>query len=107
MTTRALSLIVVGAALALVTACSASVQGGGATISKTSLEQGIADALQKSVGQRPDAVECPGAIKAKAGETARCVLTAGSVRYGLTATVTSYENGKAHYQAQVDRQPMR
>lgn len=94
-------------AAALVAGCSVSVQTGDPTISKENLEQGIADALQKSVGQRPDSVECPGPVKAKAGETTRCVLTAGSTRYGLTANVTSYDNGNAHYQVQVDDQPMK
>lgn len=88
------------------TGCTASVQTGEPTISKESLEQGIADALQKSVGQRPDAIECPGSVKAKAGETTRCVLSSGSARYGLTANITSYDNGSAHYQVQVDEQRM-
>jgi hypothetical protein len=86
--------------------CSVSVQTGDPTVAKENLEQGVADALQKSVGKRPDSVECPGSVKAEAGQTARCVLTAGSVRYGLTATITSYDNGNAHYQVQVDNQPM-
>ncbi|HVW42251.1 MAG TPA: DUF4333 domain-containing protein [Amycolatopsis sp.] len=77
-----------------------------ATVSKENLQNGIADALQKSVGQRPDSVECPGSVKAKAGETTRCVLTAGSTKYGLTATITSYDDGTAHYNVQVDNKPM-
>ncbi|NKQ56465.1 DUF4333 domain-containing protein [Amycolatopsis sp. K13G38] len=79
----------------------------GDTVAKDTLEQGITDTLTKAVGQRPDKVECPGPIKAEAGQTMRCVLTAGSTRYGLSATITSYENGTAHYRAQVDQQPMR
>lgn len=74
-------------------------------ISKEELEQGITDALEKSVGQRPDSVECPGSVKAKAGESIRCELSAGSVRYGLTATVSSYDNGRARYNVKVDDKP--
>jgi len=76
------------------------------TVSKETLEQGISDTLTKAVGQKPDKIECPGSIKAEAGQTMRCVLTAGATRYGLTATITSYENGTAKYKAQVDQQPM-
>ncbi|QFU88388.1 DUF4333 domain-containing protein [Amycolatopsis sp. YIM 10] len=93
------------AALAL-TGCSASVNTGEPTIAKATLEQGVTDALHKSVGQRPDSVECPDSVKAEAGQSTRCVLTASSVRYGLTATVTSVDNGNARYQVQVDNKPM-
>jgi hypothetical protein len=63
------------------------------------------DALEKSVGKRPDSVTCPGPVKAKAGESIRCELRAGSSRYGLTATVTSYDDGNARYQVKVDQKP--
>ena len=94
---------------AVLTACAAFALAGcsaDATVSKENLETGITDALQKSVGQRPDSVDCPGSVTAKAGETTRCVLAAGSTRYGLTATITSYDNGTAHYNVQVDGKPM-
>lgn len=76
------------------------------SITQESLQTGIADVLQQKVGQRPDSVACPGPIKAEAGQSARCVLTAGTVRYGLTATVNSYANGKANYSVDVDQKPM-
>jgi hypothetical protein len=57
---------------------------------------GSADAVER---------ECPGSVKAKAGESVRCELSAGSVRYGLTATVSSYDNGKAQYEVKVDDKP--
>jgi hypothetical protein len=57
------------------------------------------------IGKRRDAVTCPGSVKAKAGESIRCELTAGKTRYGLTATVTSYEDRKAAYHVQVDNKP--
>lgn len=74
-------------------------------ITKATLEQGIADALEKEVGQRPDSVTCPGSVRAKAGESIRCELSSGPARYGLTATVSSYDNGKASYKIKVDDQP--
>jgi hypothetical protein len=87
--------------VAVLSACSAQ-----ATVSRTDLEQGVSDALQRSVGQRPDSVDCPGSVKATVGQTARCTLSSGSTRYGLTVTITSYSNGKAAYNVQVDNQPM-
>jgi hypothetical protein len=78
------------------------------TLSEKTLEQNITDSLEKSVGQRPDSVDCPGSVKAKAGERTRCVLSAGNVRFGLTATITSYDDasGNAKYDVKVDEKPM-
>ena len=75
------------------------------TIAKETLEQGIADILQQKVGQRPDSVTCPGPVKAVTGQSVRCELTSGTAKYGLTATVNSYQNGKANYSVQVDEKP--
>jgi hypothetical protein len=95
-----------GVACALVTLAGCSVNvGSDPTISKDNLQQGIMDALEKSVGKRPDSVSCPGPVKAKAGESIRCELSAGRARYGLTATVTSYDDGNARYQVKVDQKP--
>jgi hypothetical protein len=90
----------------VLTGCSAKVTGSPeAAITKASLEQGIADVLQQQVGQRPDSVTCPGSVKAATGESIRCVLAAGTTKYGLTATVNSYSNGKANYSVKVDDKP--
>jgi hypothetical protein len=100
--------VLTGAACAVVTltGCSVNVETKeDASISKENLEQGIADALEKEVGQRPDSVECPGSVQAKVGESVRCELSAGSTRYGLTATVSSYGDGKAQYDVKVDDKP--
>ncbi|MFC4855029.1 DUF4333 domain-containing protein [Actinophytocola glycyrrhizae] len=95
-------------AVPALTGCSVSVETEPeAVITEEVLEKGIADALEKSVGQRPDSVECPGSIKAAAGESVRCELSAGADRYGLTATVSSYDkdNGNADYDIEVDDEP--
>lgn len=101
--------VLTGAVCAVVTltGCSVSVEPTEEpTISQENLEKGISDALEKEVGQRPDSVECPGSVKAKAGESVRCELSAGAVRYGLTATVSSYGDGKAQYDVKVDQEPV-
>lgn len=63
----------------------------------------IVGSLEKSVGQRPDAVECPGDISAQQGESIRCVLHAGADRLGVTATVTSasIQDGDLDYKLDV------
>lgn len=101
--------VLTGAVCAVVTltGCSVSVEPKeDPTMSQETVETGIADALEKVVGQRPDSVECPGSVKAKVGETFRCELSAGSVRYGLTGTIKSLENGKAQYDVKVDDKPV-
>ncbi|HJQ46420.1 MAG TPA: DUF4333 domain-containing protein [Amycolatopsis sp.] len=98
-------LLVAGAVLAL-GGCSVTVQKTDNSISKETLEQGIADTLQKKVGDRPDTVTCPGSLKPEPGASIRCELTAVGLRYGVTATVTSAENGKANYDVKVDNQPL-
>jgi Domain of unknown function (DUF4333) len=75
-------------------------------IPKQTVEQGIADVLEQKVGDRPDAVTCPGPVKPEAGTTIRCELTAVGLRYGVTATITSYTNGKGNYSVKVDSQPL-
>lgn len=88
--------------------CSVTASTDEPTLSKETLEQDIADSLEKSVGQRPDAVDCPGSVTAKPGEKTRCVLSAGTVRFGLTATITSYDDDSAtaQYDVKVDEKPM-
>lgn len=95
------------AAVVALTGCSVSVETkeDDPTMSRETVENGIADALEEAVGQRPDSVECPDAVTAKVGETFRCELSAGSDRYGLTGTIKSLEDGKAQYDVKVDDKP--
>ncbi len=95
------------AACVLVTLTGCSVSFGDPSISKETLEKGITDALEKSVGKRPDSVTCPGKVKAEAGESVRCELRAGTSKYGLTATISSYdkEAKSASYAIKVDQKP--
>jgi uncharacterized protein DUF4333 len=81
----------------------------GPQVSQQTLEQGISASLEKSVGQRPDEIDCPGPIEAKRGKSIRCVLRSGTVRYGLTATITAYnkKNRNVRYSIKVDALPQR
>ncbi|GAA1032533.1 MULTISPECIES: DUF4333 domain-containing protein [Amycolatopsis] len=96
------------AACALVlTGCSVSVGvGGDKQVSKENFEKGISDALQQSIGKRPDTVACPGPIKAVEGESMRCVLTAGGQKVGLTAKISAVNGTDVKYNVQVDQKPM-
>jgi uncharacterized protein DUF4333 len=97
------------AAAVTITGCSVSVEPKTdevPTLKQETVETGIADALEKAVGQRPDSVECPDPVPAKEGETFRCELSAGSTRYGLTGTITSLSDGKAQYDVKVDEKPV-
>lgn len=87
--------------------CSASVSvGGDKQVSKENFEKGISDALQQSIGKRPDTVACPGPIKAVEGESMRCVLTAGGQKVGLTAKIGAVNGTDVKYNVQVDQKPM-
>jgi hypothetical protein len=80
--------------------------GSGEEMPKGELERSIADSLEREVGQRPDAVECPSGVTAEVGESLRCVLTAGQDRLGLTATVTAVDGDDVGVDIQVDDVPM-
>jgi len=82
------SLALAGAVLLLgvsLTGCTVSAY---ATLSGDKAATLAEDALEKSVGQRPD-VDCPDTLKLQAGESMRCTLVSPSTgtTYGLTVTV--------------------
>jgi hypothetical protein len=89
----------------VLTGCSASVTKD-SSIDKATLEKGISDTLAGKVGRKPDSVTCPGPLKAEAGQSERCVLVGDGIRYGVTATISSYDKGIAKYDVQVDQKPM-
>ncbi|MET7989326.1 DUF4333 domain-containing protein [Amycolatopsis sp. NPDC005232] len=94
-------LVVAVCGIALVAGCSAHVEVT-RRVAKTDLEKGIADALQSSIGQRPDTVTCPGPIDAKVGQQMRCELSAGTTRAGLTATINTVNGSDVRYSVKVD-----
>lgn len=84
-------------ALALSTAaCSAG------SVAQKDVEQGVADQLEKQVGDRPE-VSCASDLKAEVGKTVRCELTAddGST-IGATVTVDKVDGDDVDYTVQVD-----
>jgi hypothetical protein len=93
--------------VALGSACSVSVTSDPPQIAEGRLQQSVSDALTKQVGQRPERVDCPGPIAAKAGTTTRCVLSDNGVRYGMTVKVRSVKDGRYNLDIQVDQQQMR
>ena len=89
------------AALAVtLAACSTSVE-----ISADSLAEQLADALEEEVGQRPDEVECSGALKGEVGATQDCTLTAGPDELGVTVTVTEVDGSDVNFDYVVEEMP--
>ena len=79
---------------------------GSATVTASTVARAAEDALEQQVGTRPD-VSCPHDVPAEVGATTRCTLTAQGLdgTYGITVTVRSVQNGKAHVDVKVDDQP--
>jgi hypothetical protein len=92
--------LVIAPVVLLVAACSST-----GTVSKSTLEEKAMASITEAAGQAPDAVTCPGDIKAEVGATARCELTAGGTAIGVTITVTSVADGVAALDVKVDSAP--
>lgn len=98
---RAAAVLAAGAVLAI-GGCSSD-----PFLSQEELEKQSFDGLTEMAGESPAEVDCPEPLKAEVGQTARCVLTAkDGGRIGYTIEVTSYENGRAQMNIQVDETPM-
>jgi hypothetical protein len=70
------------------------------------LEKQSVTKLTQLAGQAPDAVECPDeGLKAEAGATQRCVVSAGEDKIGFTVTVAQVTVPLA-FSLQVDDAPM-
>lgn len=71
------------------------------------VEREIGELVQQVSGAPADAVSCPEDLPAKVGSWIRCTLTARGVTYGVTARVTSIQQGAANFELKVDDQPRR
>jgi type 1 fimbria pilin len=97
------ALLAVGLVVAF-SGCSVSI-GSTPTVSTDKLESTIADKLEAQVGQRPDSVSCPDALKGKVDATVRCSLTSGSTTFGITVTTESVKGKNVRFDIQVDDAP--
>ena len=88
------STILTAAALVLV-AC------GSSTIAQDDVEEQVSTQLTETVGQEPDAVDCPGDLTAEVGEEMTCVLTAGPDTIDVAVRVTEVSDGNAEFDIQV------
>jgi hypothetical protein len=79
---------------------------GASSLSAEDVATGAEDALEETVGERPD-ITCPEDLPAEVGAETRCTLTAGGdpTEYGVTVTVTSVEGDTANFDVQVDAEP--
>ena len=74
---------------------------GTKTLDVGDAEEKISAELERQVGQRPKAVDCPEDMEAKEGNTERCTITApNGEKIGLTLTTTDDEG---NFRFEVDR----
>ncbi|GAA3584582.1 hypothetical protein GCM10022222_81590 [Amycolatopsis ultiminotia] len=99
------AVLAVGMAAVVLAGCSAQVEVK-RQVAKAEFEKGISDALEQSIGQRPDAIVCPGPIDAVPNKQMRCQLVSGSVKFGLTATIRSVDGSDVRYGVKVDDKPL-
>ncbi|MGY1605065.1 DUF4333 domain-containing protein [Geodermatophilus sp. SYSU D00815] len=95
---RRIAVLLLG--LGLLTGCADSVAAA-------DVAAAVAEDLEARTGARP-AVDCPEDLPAEVGATARCTVTLEGVEgeYGVTATVTEVEDGRAFFDIQVDPEPL-
>ena len=93
--------------------CAGSIAGSIAGCGARHVESGdvataVADQVEEQAGGRPD-VRCPDDLEAEVGASARCSLTLDGVdgAFGVTVTVTSVEDGQAHFDVRVDDEPQK
>ncbi|MFC0628017.1 DUF4333 domain-containing protein [Kribbella deserti] len=92
--------------IAIVTAATLAGCGGTPYISQDTLQNSVSSSLQKSVGTKPEKIECPDKVKAKANEATRCVLSHKGKKYGVAVRVKSVKGSKANFDIKVDDKPM-
>jgi len=88
---------------ALFSACSASVSIGKNQVSQSDVESQVASQLAAETSQPTPKVSCPSGLEAKVGAAIDCTLTAkgSTTTLPVHVTVTSVDNGTAHFTAQV------
>ncbi|MFQ6395779.1 DUF4333 domain-containing protein [Nocardia sp. KC 131] len=85
----------------VVVGCSVEV-GSKPEIKEANLENQVKKTLIEKVGQKPDAIDCPGGLEGKVGTTMRCTLTKGKDTIGLTLNVTEVDGDNVKYDIKVD-----
>lgn len=91
---RPVLLAVAGAAL--LAGCSST-----PSVSQSKVEDQISTQLETQVGQKPDAVDCPGDLTGKVGEKMTCELTAGSDKLDVAVDVTAVDGKQVKFDIQV------
>lgn len=92
--------------IAIVTAAALAGCGGTPSISQETLQNSVSSSLEKSVGTKPEKIECPGKLAAKVNEATRCVLSHKGKKYGVAVRVKSVKGSNANFDIKVDDKPM-
>ncbi|OMC05180.1 hypothetical protein A5734_08455 [Mycolicibacterium fortuitum] len=94
-------------AAGLLGACSAHFEAGTtAGVGKEQLAKIVKEKLEAQAKAKADSVVCDDALRAKVGATQRCVLTAGTKKYGVTVTATSVDGDNVKFDVKVDDKAM-
>lgn len=81
------------AAMALLAACSGSVEVGSKSVDASDVE----DQISAQANQTPEDVSCPDDLEATKGATLTCTATFDGTDYEVTVTVTSAVDGNVKF----------
>lgn len=93
------------AAVGAIAALSCGLSGCTRTVAAHYVEREIDELVRQVTGHSADVVSCPDDLPAKVGSWIRCSFTAQGATFGVTATVTSIQDGTANFELTVDDQP--
>ena len=82
--------------LLLVAGCSQVV-----TVREAQLEEDITRQLERTSGNAPDAVDCPGDLQAENGNEIECTVTRGDQERAVTVTVTGVSGNSVDFDIEV------
>ena len=79
---------------------------GAGTLEASTIEEGVADALEEQVGVRPD-ISCPDDIPAEVGAETECTLSVADdpAEYPVSVRVSSVEGDTANFDVEVGDAP--
>lgn len=74
------------------------------TVDEAELEDEVSAQLERTVGQAPDRIDCPGDLDGTEGTEMRCTLYAGEDELGVTVTVTGVDGEEVDFDIEVDEE---
>ncbi|GAA1477685.1 hypothetical protein GCM10009623_21310 [Nocardioides aestuarii] len=72
------------------------------TVREAQLEEDITAQLERTTGNAPDTVDCPGDLEAEDGNEIRCTMTRGEKQREVTVTVTGVSGNTVDFDIEVE-----